>query len=101
MIDLPSFAKIEPKPEEEDQLKLSSDATPLDGLRAIYTNGKIPLSTRLRAMTEAAPYVHPKLAVTASIEGKDFAALLGARLKKINGGHAKVIEGPKTADLDL
>jgi hypothetical protein len=46
------------------------------GLRAIYTNEKIPLSTRLRAMIEAAPYVHPKLAVTASMEGKDFAALL-------------------------
>jgi hypothetical protein len=71
MIDLPSFAKIEPRLEEEDQLKLSSDATPLDGLRAIYTNEKAPLSTRLRAMIEAAPYVHPKLSATAIIPGQD------------------------------
>jgi hypothetical protein len=101
MIDLPSFAKIDPEPGEEDELKLAPDATPLDGLRAIYTNGKIPLSTRLRAMTEAAPYVHPKLAVTASIEGKDFAVLLENRLKKLNGEKAKVIEAPKIADLEL
>jgi hypothetical protein len=101
MIDLPSFAKIDPEPEEEDELKLASDATPLEGLRAVYTNGRIPLSTRLRAMVEAAPYVHPKLAVTASIEGKDFAVLLEARLKKINGRQTKVIEAPKIADLDL
>jgi hypothetical protein len=57
VIDLPSFAKIEPRAEEENQLQLAEDATPLDGLRAIYTNGKIPLPTRMRAMIEAAPYV--------------------------------------------
>jgi hypothetical protein len=99
------FPKLIYEDRDEDQLQLAPDATPLDGLRAVYTNGKIPLPTRLRAMVEAAPYVHPKVAVTASIGGEDFAVMLETRLRKINGGKinaekAKLIEAPKI-DLDL
>ena len=88
---------------EDDPLPLPSDATPLEGLRAVYTNGKIPLSTRLKAIVEAAPYVHPKLAmaVTATVEGRDLAAMLDravARSEKVREG-AKVLEA-KVDDRD-
>jgi len=51
--------------------------TPLDFLTAIYCNADLPLSVRLRAAIEAAPYVHPKLSATAIIPGGgDFAERL-------------------------
>jgi hypothetical protein len=86
-------------------LKLSADATPLDGLRAVYTNAKLPLNTRLKAMVEAAPFVHPKLAVSAQVgmDGKDFAVLLDARLKrnaKVLNGEQKAIEASKIIEAE-
>jgi hypothetical protein len=86
---------------EEEGLEVSANATPIDFLCAVYRDPRQPMHRRLKAATEAAPYVHPKLAVTASIEGKDFAVLLENRLKRLNGGQTKVIEAPKVADLDL
>jgi hypothetical protein len=93
VIDLPSFAKIEPRQEDEDQLKLASDATPLDGLRAIYTNEKIPLSTRMRAMIEAAPYLHPKLTATIAFDGEDLAARLDRANQRMAKGTKEIEQG--------
>jgi hypothetical protein len=92
MNEFPSFSKIEPRQREEDELQLASDATPLDGLRAIYTNTRIPLYTRLKAMIEAAPYCHPKLSVTATIDGRDFASRLE---KAIANSRRVMIEAPQ------
>jgi len=47
--------------------------SPLEFLEAVYSNEGLPLSARLKAAIEAAQYVHPKLAVTATIESGDFA----------------------------
>jgi hypothetical protein len=50
--------------------------TSLDFLRTIYLDENVPLSVRMRAAIEAAPYEHPRLAVTANLTSDDFAARL-------------------------
>ena len=57
---------------------MSDVPTPLDFLKAVYLNEEVPLSVRLRAATEAAQYMHPKLGAVAtlSMDGKDFASML-------------------------
>jgi hypothetical protein len=42
--------------------------TPLEFLQAVYEDDRLPLTTRMRAAAEAAPYMHPKLAVIANLE---------------------------------
>jgi hypothetical protein len=86
-------------PEEE---RFVGGATPLAFLQAVYCNEGLPLHVRLKAAIAAAPYVHPKLAVTAVIDGgSDFAA----RLELARARSAKVIEAraepPKPRPTDL
>jgi hypothetical protein len=77
--------------------------TSLDFLRAVYWNDKLPLHTRMRAAMAVLPFEHPKLAVTAFMDGKSFAALLEKRImhmKRVNA--AQIInqipeEKPKPA----
>src|SRR5262245_53735128 len=47
--------------------------TPLEFLEVIYLDERLPLQSRLKAAIEAAQYVHPKLAVTATVGVGDFA----------------------------
>jgi hypothetical protein len=68
MKQLPPFAAIEPSLRSEPvEIEVASDATPLEFLAAVYRNRAVPLSVRMRAAIEAAPYVHPKLSVQANI----------------------------------
>lgn len=62
--------------DREPAVSAHSKATPLDFLQAVYRNEGIPLSVRMKAAIEALPFVHPKLAVTAMLNGDDFAAAL-------------------------
>jgi hypothetical protein len=54
-----------------------NELTPLEFLQAVYRNEAVPLAVRMKAATEALPFVHPKLAVTGILDGQDFATLLG------------------------
>jgi hypothetical protein len=66
--------------------------TSLDLLQAVYLNETLPLNVRLRAAIEAAPYEHPKLAVTAVVQDKHtFAAALDRAIERSE--RAKLIEG--------
>jgi len=47
-----------------------NEPTPLDFLKAVYLNEGLPLSVRMKAAIEAAPYVHPKLSATAVMTPK-------------------------------
>jgi hypothetical protein len=62
---------------------MNEDQTPLEFLHAVYRNETVSLGVRIRAATEALPFVHPKLAVTALVAGQDIAALLDQRSKKL------------------
>jgi hypothetical protein len=55
----------------------SGEVMPLDFLCAVFRDESMPLSVRMRAAIEAAPFFHPKLAVNAKINaGDDFASRL-------------------------
>ena len=74
------------------QVGETSNITPLNFLRAVYCNEGLPLTVRMKAAIEAAPYVHPKLSATAHVETRDVAALLDARLRQIDERKLKLIE---------
>ena len=80
---------------EEAQRPLlgSRPSTPLEFLQAVYCNEGLPIPVRMRAAIEAAPLVHPKLSVTAQVNGEDFAAAM----ERANRSSAKAVEQPTKA----
>jgi hypothetical protein len=60
------------------------EPTPLDFLRAVYLNEGLPLSVRMRAAIECAPYMHPKLGAVAVgyLNADGFAARLDRALQR-------------------
>jgi len=79
-----------------------NEVTPLEFLEAVYVNPNLPLNTRLRAAIEAAPYRHPKLAVTghAHFEGKDFASQLERAIARSRGEIPALLTAPKVVEHD-
>ena len=67
---------------EAQQLRVGTDPTPVEFLRAVYCYEAVPLSVRLRAAIEAAPYVHPKLSATAILEAGDLAERLERAIER-------------------
>jgi hypothetical protein len=73
------------RPMENDPYEIAvprPKPTPLEFLEAVYCNEGVPLQARLKAAIEAAQYVHPKLAVTATISGGDFADQLERAIER-------------------
>jgi hypothetical protein len=70
------------------------EVDPLNFLKAVYMDAKLPLSVRMRAAIELLPFTHPKLAVVAQVSEGDFATLLDRRLKRIEAMNGK----PQTID---
>jgi hypothetical protein len=68
---------------------LPGGSTSLDLLQAVYRSADQPLSVRMRAAALCLPYEHPRLAVTAVVDGTED---LGARLHRAIQRSAKVIE---------
>lgn len=62
--------------------------TSLDLLQAVYRCADQPMHRRMRAAVAALPFEHPKLAVTAQVDAKGFAAQLEAARERT----AKAIE---------
>jgi hypothetical protein len=63
---------------------------PLDFLKAVYLNEGLPLTVRMRAAIEAAPYMHPKLGAVAV--GYMSADGFAARLERAIMRSGKLIE---------
>jgi hypothetical protein len=78
-----------------------NEITPIDFMEAVYLNPNLPLNTRLRAAIEAAPYRHPKLAVTAHARF-DFAAQLDREIEKCiaRSRQPLPLSAPKTIEHD-
>jgi hypothetical protein len=79
---------------ELEGLTAAEPSTAVDGrsslafLQAVYRCTELPLSVRMRAARDALPYEHPKLQVTAVLDGTED---LGARLSRAIQRSAKVI----------
>jgi hypothetical protein len=91
--------RIEEKEKMEGQIQLSTNATSLDFLQAIYRDPTQPVQRRMRAASAALPFEHPKLAVIARVREEDLAEKLMRALqatnKVINARPMQVIEAPK------
>jgi hypothetical protein len=72
----------------EPEVEIGPGRTSLDLLQAIYRSPDQPLHTRMRAAALCLPYEHPRLAVTAVLDGTED---LGARLSRAIQRSAKVI----------
>jgi hypothetical protein len=57
----------------------------LDYLQELYSDVRQPDWVRMKAAIEALPYEQPRLAVTAIVQGHDFAALLDRAIERANG----------------
>jgi hypothetical protein len=67
-------------------IEVPPDASPLDFLCRVFRDSRQPLSARLKAAGLAAPFVHPKLAVTAVIqEGGSIASKIEAARNRSEG----------------
>jgi hypothetical protein len=73
----------------EPEVEIGPAGTSLDLLQAIYRCHDQPLHVRMKAAIAALPYEHPKLAVTAVVDGTED---LGVRLSRAIQRSAKVIE---------
>lgn len=90
--------------EQAERFELEEGATSLKFLQTIYRSSSVPLSTRMRAAIAALQFEHPKLAVMATIDGKDF----GDQLERASNRSSQVIEaapapveGKPTTDVAL
>ena len=79
--------RIEERQKVEGQIQLSTNATSLDFLQAIYRDPTQPIQRRMRAAQAAIPFEHPRLAVVATTSSDD----LADRLQKAIEGTAKII----------
>jgi hypothetical protein len=71
---------------------MTAKVTPLEFFEAVYQDERLPLTVRMRAASEAAPYVHPKLSAVGVgyINADGFAERLERALERSNG--ARLIE---------
>jgi hypothetical protein len=78
-----------------DQLREDFGGTAALREVAIYRNPGMPLNTRMRAAIAAIPFESPKLAVMATVDGKDFASLLDRRI-----AHMRRVEAARTINAE-
>jgi hypothetical protein len=71
------------------------DATPSDFLCAVYRDPYQPMPRRMKAAEAALPFVHAKLAVTASLDTGGFASQLEEMMEA--RGMRAVIDAPRKA----
>jgi len=68
--------------DDGEGLQVSTDASSLDFLQAVYRNPEVQLPVRMRAAGMALPFESPKLAVVATINGGDFAGQLDKAIER-------------------
>jgi hypothetical protein len=78
--------------------RMDAKPTSLEFLQAVYLNEQLPLSVRMRAAIEAAPYEHAKITAVAigHLTGQDFYNRLEHAINRSEC--AKLIEGRAIRD---
>ena len=96
--------RIEESQKMEGQIQLSTDATSLEFLQAIYRDPNQPIQRRMRAAMAALPFEKPKLSTVTQFNGNDLAdrmlRAIAATNRVIEARPVQVIEPPKTAPVD-
>jgi hypothetical protein len=88
-----TLQRIEEAHRLAEAVEVRPKGTALDFLRAVYRNADVPLPARMKAASIAIEYEHPRLAVTAMVDGKDFAAALDRAIERSGKARApKLIE---------
>jgi hypothetical protein len=91
--------QIEERQKVEGQIQVSTNATSLEFLQAIYRDPMQPVQRRMRAASAALPFERPTLSAIAVGTANDLADrlmhALQASAKVINGRAMQVIEAPK------
>src|SRR5262249_37552373 len=94
--------QIEENQKMEGQIQLSTNASSLEFLQAIYRDPHQPIQRRMRAAQAAIAYEHPRLAVVARVREEDLAdrmlRAIEATGKVINSRPVQVLEPPKPAE---
>src|SRR5262245_64291204 len=88
--------RIEANQKVEGLIPLSTNATSLDFLQAIYRDPNQPIQRRMRAAAAALPFEHPKLTAVALLRKEDMAVALEnamRRAAKVIEDRSKVVEG--------
>src|SRR5262249_33788344 len=82
------------------QIQLSTDASSLDFLQAIYRDPNQPMQRRMRAAMAALPFELPKLAVVAQVGGSNDLAdrLTRALIESQKVIEARRLEAPQVID---
>jgi len=82
---------------DPEAIEILPDGLSIDLLRAVYRSNRLPLPTRMRAAMACLKHEVPSLGITAVVSQNDFAALLDARIARMEQmEQAKLIE-PKPA----
>jgi len=87
--------QIEEGQKMEGQIQLSTNATSLEFLQAIYRDNRQPLQRRMRAAIAALPFERPKFAVVATTTAEDMADRLRLAIEatgKVINGRATLVE---------
>jgi len=91
--------RIEEQKKVEGLIPLSTNATSLDFLQAIYRDPNQPLQRRMRAAMAALPFEKPKFSAVAVMGKEDMADVLARALERsqkvINSRPMQVIEAPR------
>ena len=69
---------------KEEQEVIAEQEDALAFLRSVYQNEKVPLPVRMRAAQIAIEYERPRLAMTAQINGEDFASRMERAIEASN-----------------
>jgi len=90
-MDKPMFPPVKVEKVESEEIELAAGETSIDFLRRVYRSKRQPMSLRMRAAIEAAPFEHPRVSAVAMghFTKEDFATLLDRAVSR----SAKVIAG--------
>ena len=75
---------------KQEVVELPPGASPLDFLVAVYSDSEQPFNNRLRAAVAAAPFMHPKVNVSANVDKEEFAKMMEEIGR--NSGKSNVID---------
>jgi hypothetical protein len=86
----PLLGQLVSRQADSESVELPEEASPLDFLTAVYRSPQQPIGRRLNAAIAAAPFMHAKLTVNATMDNESFAKQMEDMMKR--SGRSCVID---------